>query len=397
MVCFFTLSLKVYYQILVNILVASDKFKGSLSQERVNEVLFHVLKDRFPHAQIDRVSLSDGGEGFLQTVSPALPLGQMVAEKVPDPLGRLVEAFYLWDEESKTAYIEFAQASGLGQLTEGEKDVLHTTSLGVGALMKSAISRKANRIYVGLGGSATNDAGMGIAHAFGYRFLDDRGRELYPCGKNLAKVSEICKPPQNLPKFEVYAIHDVFNTLYGREGAARVYARQKGGSIDDIELLDRGAISFSRHVKATFGFEDAHRIPGSGAAGGAGYGLHVFLGAQYLQGILFTLGLQGVTKKIGEKHYDLIISGEGRIDRQTLYGKLLSGLARCAHRAGVPCIAFCGEMRLSVEESQAMGITDVISINDAHRPLEWNLEHSKVLLEEKGVDYFRKFDVDQYR
>lgn len=372
----------------LKILVASDKFKGSLTQQEANETLYRSLSETFPEAKVKTYTLSDGGDGFLLAVGAAIPDAEKVFAQVTDPLGREITAYYLWIPESGSAYIEMAQASGLSLLKPEEKDVLNASSTGTGALIKHAAERGAKKIYVGLGGSATNDAGMGIAHAFGYRFLDKEGVILEPSGNTLEKVWHILVPDRKWPDLQVYAVHDVFNVLYGPHGAASVYGPQKGGDPVVIAQLDHGLKHFDHVVSREYGHNVAS-VKGSGAAGGAAYGLKVFLGATYLHGVSFMLETLGLSSKINDRYYDLIVSGEGKVDDQTVHGKLLFGLGVRAKASGTPLVAFCGENTLDKKRAAALGISEVVVINDIKRSLRWNLDHAQQRLYHMAGNYFQ--------
>lgn len=377
----------------MNILIASDKFKHSLSQKEVNGIIKDVISGLLPQSNIECVELSDGGDGFLNAVEATDTGVEKIQKKVKDPLGRNVNAHYLFDRGKGKAYLELAGASGLALLNEEERHPANTSTLGTGELLMDAVNRGAKEIYVGLGGSSTNDAGMGIAHAMGYRFLDEKGEELYPCGGNLIRVSQIRNPHKDLEGVQVFAVNDVNNPLYGPAGAAFVYAGQKGASSADIDALDEGLRHFSDKVRQQLNKDVAHE-PGSGAAGGTSYGLKVFLGSRYINGTRFILDLSGVGGSLDKGRYDLIISGEGSIDDQTAHGKLLSGLGRAASEAEIPMVAFCGVSFLSKLNPEDLGIHKIITISDPQRDLTYNLEHAGSLLKNKAEDFFRDYFKD---
>ncbi|WP_224490809.1 glycerate kinase [Robertkochia flava] len=374
----------------MKILIASDKFKDALTQAQVNTCISEVITALKPESDLETVSLSDGGDGFLKVVQNALPDIDIISQNVSDPLGRNIRASYLYDPANRKAYFELAEASGLSLLKEAERKVMNTSTLGTGELIKHALEKGAKSLYIGLGGSATNDAGTGIAHALGFRFLDRDEHILQPCGANLSAISHIVIPDHFLEDAEVFAVNDVSNPLYGPEGAAWVYAAQKGGTPEDIEMLDQGLRNISHVVNEIFKKDLAH-INGSGAAGGTAFGLMAFLDASFINGAEFILDLQGVTKRLQTGAYDLVITGEGSIDDQTYYGKLISGLAGAAGKGGTPVIAFCGVNALKQRNREDLGLHQIIEISDPNRELSYNLRHAEMLLKSKALEFFRTY------
>ncbi|WP_168731286.1 glycerate kinase [Robertkochia marina] len=376
----------------MNVLIASDKFKGSLSQEQVNSILAEVISEVKPEANIRITALSDGGDGFLNTVGGTLSNAELRTLKVSDPLFRKREAAFLFDLATSRAYIEFARASGMELLNEEQRNPFETSSVGVGQMIERAVHIGAKEIYVGLGGSATNDGGMGIAHAVGFRFMDKDGIALKPCGKNLEKVVEIIPPSLNpISKVKIFAVNDVNNPLYGVHGAAYVYAGQKGANASEIKVLDHGLRHFAEQVSKMTGYDYAG-LPGSGAAGGAAFGLKSFLEAQYIKGIDFMLKITGLRPLLVDRYFDLVITGEGSIDDQTLSGKLVAGLGRLAADSGIPVIAFCGVSSLTRVPPSAMGLKTVVSISNPEKDLDYNLKHAEVLLREKAYAFFSTYN-----
>lgn len=374
----------------MKILIASDKFKDALSQEGVNSILRAVVTTLNSEVRTECVALSDGGDGFLQVVESSLPGLEKVYLEVPDPLERPIQAYYLWEEARKTAYIELAVASGLALLAPEERRVLDTTTLGTGELIRHASERGAGRIYVGLGGSATNDGGIGIGSAMGYGFLNHKSELLSPCGRNLCEITRILSPDQTSAAPKVFAVNDVNNPLYGAEGAAVVYARQKGASPSEIAYLDKGLRQLSEVVNRELA-KDVAQEKGSGAAGGCAYGLKVFLNAAFINGAEFNLKIRGISSKLQEGAYDLVITGEGSIDDQTGYGKLIAGLSRAAARAQTPVVAFCGVNALKEKTRSDLGLKSIIPVSDPDKSLEYNLKHTKVLLKQKATDFFKDY------
>jgi glycerate kinase len=368
-----------------------DKFKGSLPAREVCQAIEAGVRSHFPGARFRSFAASDGGDGFLEAVGAVRALERCSAT-VADPLGRPVEADFMYDPSRREAFVEMARASGLVLLAEAERDPLQASTLGTGMLIREAIDRGALTIYVGLGGSATNDAGMGIASAFGYVFLDEAGRALEPVGGNLLRVQKIRKPEKGwLPEgVRLVALNDVTNPLWGPEGAAHVYGPQKGAGPEAVALLDRGL----RHLDDLAGRQlgiRAGAMPGSGAAGGTAYGLRVFLGAEFVSGSDYVIRYSGLDESLKRQPADLLITGEGKIDSQSLQGKLIQGVLRLGREHGIPVLAVCGICELDSETLGKAGFRAVIEVADPARPLSWNLEHAFACTQKAVASYFGRF------
>ncbi|MDX1333159.1 MAG: glycerate kinase, partial [Robiginitalea sp.] len=333
-------------------------------------------------------------DGFLDTVRAVREV-ETVHVEVEDPLGRDIRASYLMDAVRSEAFIEMARASGMVLLAETERDPLQTHTRGTGQLIRHAIRGGARRVYVGLGGSATNDGGCGIATVFGYRFLDRNGHELAPVGGSLEKIARIVQPEDSFltREVEVIAVNDVSNPLWGPGGAAFVYARQKGASDAAIAVLDKGLRRLDRLVTEQLGIQ-AGQLAGAGAAGGTAYGLHCFLGARFISGTDYVLGLTGVEDYLSNHPVDFICTGEGRIDSQTLSGKLIQGVLALGKRLEVPVIAVCGTTEVPVEELRSHGFKAVLVVSDPQKPLSYNMEQAAPLTREAVKAYFKGFKTE---
>jgi len=328
------------------ILLAPDKFKGSLSAQGVCKALEKGLKNVNPSTEIISRPLADGGDGSLEILGHYLDLKTYSLE-VQDPLGRSITASY--NMNAHKAYIEMSRASGLVLLAPHERSSMKTTSFGTGELMADAIDRGAKEIYLFIGGSACNDGAMGIAQALGYQFYDGAGKLLEPTGENLLRVARIdgsglVADPQEV---SIQVLCDVNNPFAGKTGAAYVYAAQKGASPEEIVLLDRGLVHFAQ-VMVNHGLPDVSHIPGAGAAGGVGGGCIALLGAKLISGIQTFLDIADLESLI--KDSDLVITGEGKLDAQTEHGKVVSGVCLLAQKHKVPVIAVCGAAEDQVEE-----------------------------------------------
>ncbi|RNC92024.1 MAG: glycerate kinase [Allomuricauda sp.] len=340
--------------------IAPDKFKGSLSGQQFCEAVEIGLQRVFPQADIIKIPLADGGDGTLDVVKSFLKAKE-VRVKVHDPLFRKRSATYLFSPEHKMAYIEMAEASGHALLTNEELNCMQTTSLGTGELLSDAMAKGAKKIFLGIGGSATNDGGMGMATAIGYAFLDAENNKLIPIGGNLTKVRKILKPKNDpTARIDFSVICDVENPFYGENGAAKIYAKQKGASDTDIVSLDEGLQNFAAVIETEFGI-DVQPIKGSGAAGGMGGGALVFLNGKLRKGIDAVKDIANFDQAI--QGADWIITGEGNLDSQTLSGKTISGVVDSARREGIPVAAFCGNVGLSSSEIKAIGINYAISVS----------------------------------
>lgn len=344
----------------MKILIAPDKFKGSLSARQVAEIIAQQLLRSNPALRIDRQPVADGGEGTAELLTQASG-GQLLTERVADPLFRRVEAVYGISGDGKTAFIEMAQASGLFRLTPDERDPLMTSTFGTGELIRAALRRGVQTIVLCIGGSATNDGGIGMAAALGYRLTDAAGRALIPVGQNLLYLHHVdasgIMPQLSDTNFVVAC--DVENPLYGPEGAAYVYGPQKGADDRAVRHLDAGLRHLADVISGMHWPNPAYE-PGSGAAGGLGYGARVFLNADLQSGFSLAAAYLNLSSRIAGA--DLVITGEGRLDEQTLSGKVIGGIARLAGQHRVPVVAFCGRLQLSPEQIRALGLAGAIAI-----------------------------------
>ncbi len=373
----------------MRLILIPDKFKGSMTAKEVREAIGAGVLEVFPDAELIGFPASDGGDGFLDAVRSVREV-ETVEVMVEDPLGREIRAPFLLDRARGEAFLEMATASGMVLLSEAERNPLRTHTRGTGQLIREAVLRGARRVFVGLGGSATNDGGCGIATVFGYRFLDGQGRELDPVGGNLERIAGIIEPEEAAlnEDVEVIAVNDVSNPLWGPEGAAQVYARQKGASDDAILELDRGLRQLDRSVGRQLGIH-AGQLAGAGAAGGSAFGLHCFLGARFISGTEYVLGLTGVEDFVRNNSVDFICTGEGRIDSQTLSGKLIQGVLALGKHHSIPVIAVCGTSEVPREGLLNQGFKEVLVISDPEQPLSYNMKRAASLTRESVRDYFR--------
>lgn len=350
----------------MKILVCPDSFKDSLDAIEVAKAIEVGIKRTNEEYIIEKIPLADGGEGSLDVLINNAK-GQYKKVIVKDPLFREIEASYGIIEE--TAVIEMARAAGLDLLKPDERNPMLTSTYGVGELIKHALDQGIRKFIIAIGGSATNDCGIGVAKALGVKFLDKSGESIEPTGKGLASLHKIDNSTidKRILSSEIKVMCDVNNPLYGKNGAAYVYAKQKGANDEMINVLDDNLRHFSQIVEKTYK-KDISKVPGSGAAGGLGAGLMVFLNGALVSGfstISDILSLEGYIKSS-----DLIITGEGRIDSQSLNGKVVIEVSKIAQKYQKPVIAFVGSYEGDLSSFHALGLTSVFSI--LHSPI--NLE-----------------------
>ncbi len=337
---------------MTKIIIAPDKFKGSLTALEFCDIVANVINRHLPNAEIIKLPLADGGDGTVVLIQYYLQ-GNQIEISVKDPLLRNIKAKYILSKDNKTAYIEMAEASGLRLLNKKEYNPLLTSTFGTGELISDAIKKGAKHIILGVGGSATNDAGMGMAKALGFRFYDTQGNELKGIGNDLQKLAHINtenvnKNIRNI-KFELAC--DVENPLFGKNGAAYIYAPQKGATSEMVKELDRGLQNFNKFVEKQFD-ADLQKLKGSGAAGGLAGGCSVFLNAQLKSGIDLIKQIANFSNKINNA--DWIITGEGKFDQQTLSGKVIKGIIDEVKHQKVAL--FCGKIDLPISDLENIPI-----------------------------------------
>jgi glycerate kinase len=371
----------------VKILIAPDKFKGTLNAREVAQNIAKGLLDVLPDAQIEVVPMADGGEGTAEAVCDARGCS-WVECNAHDPLGREIDARYGWIDQEKLAVMEMSEAAGMRRISESERDPIRATTFGVGEMILDASKRGAKEIIIGLGGSATNDGGFGMARALGYEFDFEHEHEHDGVGvTDLCELKKIEKPNHfDLPK--ISAAVDVKNPLLGENGATKVFGPQKGASNSDLDNLERALTQLADVVTTEFGF-DYQNVPGAGAAGGLGFGLLSFCGATIRPGFEVVAEAVGLEAKM--KDADLVITGEGSLDRQTLEGKTPVGVARLARKLGKPVFAIVGR---AAEDSELREIFQGIYQNA--RPgmsRQENMKRAAELLRENARELAETFGV----
>ena len=348
----------------MKILIAPDKFKGSLSASQVCDAIKKGINTNKSKHEIESCPMADGGEGSIDIINNYLSL-KPVELIVNDPLFRPIKSTYYFS--GLTAYIEMSSASGLTLLKKEEQNCMNTSSFGTGELIKDAITKGFKTINLYVGGSATNDGGIGIASALGFQFYDKSKRLLSPIGKNLVSIDSIntSEVSFSFNNIDINVICDVNNLLHGKNGAAFVYAKQKGADLIEIEELDKGLVNLqSKLVKHSF--PNIENIPGSGAAGGVGGGMIAFLGANIV------------------KDCDLIITGEGKIDNQTEKGKVISGVCNLARKYKKQIIAVCGYEDKNA--SKKLGLKKVYTILERSNSIKDAIVNAEKYLIEIGSE-----------
>lgn len=354
---------------MLRIIAAFDSFKGSLTSREAGEAFCRGFKDVCPDSEVVVLPIADGGEGMAEAVCEGVG-GEMVTAVVSDPLGRKLEARYALINGGATAVIAMSAASGLTLLQPYERNPLVASTYGTGELVLDALERGCREIIVGLGGSATNDGGVGMLRALGYRFYDSEGVELCDTMPILERLHSISTAQRNplLMGVKITAAVDVDNPLCGARGAAEVFARQKGADEDMVARLDCALRHYADVVDAA-----SADIAGAGAAGGMGYALCTLLGARMHSGIDIVLSLHRFDEVVRGAH--MVVTGEGSIDAQTLYGKAPAGVLAVAQRHGVPVVALGGRVE-GVAELLAGGFSDVRAITPNGQPLADAMQRS---------------------
>lgn len=355
------------------ILLVPDSFKGTLSSRQVCQVMAGQLRRFFPQAQVKSIPVADGGEGSVEAFLAAAG-GERRTRTVTGPFGEPVEAFYGVLGDGRTAVIEMAACAGL-PLAEGRLNPERATTYGVGELLLAAKEAGCTKAILGLGGSCTNDGGAGAAAALGAKFTRADGAAFIPTGGTLGEIAALDVSPvaQALQGMELTAMCDIDNPLYGEAGAAAVFAPQKGADAAMVARLDAGLRHLGQVAARCLGRDFSH-LPGAGAAGGLGFGMAAFCGAQLRMGIDAVLDAVGFDSLLPGT--DVVFTGEGKIDSQSARGKVVSGVAVRCRKAGVPVVAVVGQIGQGFEEMYQQGLTAVFSINRAAQPFAESRFHA---------------------
>ncbi|WP_214511987.1 glycerate kinase [Pseudomonas brassicacearum] len=375
----------------MKIVIAPDSFKDSLSAQGVADAIAQGLAEVWPDAQLIKCPMADGGEGTVASVLAACH-GEWRHTRVRGPLGVAVEARWGWLAESRTAIIEMAEASGLQLVPPEQRDACSSSTYGTGELIRAALDEGAGRVILAIGGSATNDAGAGAMQALGVVLLDDQGQPLPPGGLALANLSHIdlsgLDPRLAQVSFEIAA--DVDNPLCGPHGASAVFGPQKGATAQQVQALDRALGHFAERCARALN-KDVRDEPGSGAAGGLGFAAKAFLGAQFRTGVDVVAQLTGLAEAVNGA--DLVITGEGRFDAQTLRGKTPFGVARIARQHGVPVVVIAGTLGEGYPALYEHGIDAAFALASGPMTLQQACTDAPRLLSERARDIARLWRV----
>ncbi|MDE1908849.1 MAG: glycerate kinase [Pseudomonas sp.] len=371
----------------MKIIIAPDSFKDSLSAEGVANAIAEGLASVWPDAELIKCPMADGGEGTVESVLAACQ-GELRTSRVQGPLGGSVDAHWGWLAESHTAIIEMAEASGLQLVPPGQRNACSSSTFGTGELIRAALDAGAQRIILAIGGSATNDGGAGAMLALGVQLFDAEGAALPLGGLALGKLSRISleqlDPRLNEVRFEIAA--DVNNPLCGPHGASAIFGPQKGATPQQVEQLDAALGHFADHCARVLP-KDVRDEPGSGAAGGLGFAAKAFLGAQFRAGVEVVAELVGLEQAV--RGADLVITGEGRFDAQTLRGKTPFGVARIARQHNVPVIVIAGTLGDGYEQMYAHGVDAAFALPSGPTTLEQACSEAPRLLRERASDIAR--------
>jgi glycerate 2-kinase len=367
----------------MNILIAPDKFKDALSASEICHFLEKGILQTFAKAKCTLLPLADGGEGTLESLNANLK-GVFINLEVQNPLSEPVTASYLYIPQTQTAIIEMAQASGIELIAPERRNCLKTSSFGTGQLIQNAIQRGVKEIILTVGGTATNDAGMGIASALGFQFLAEDGTVLSPIGENLFHVASLDTSQISPALFDIkFTIAtDVTNPFYGESGAAYVFARQKGADETAIAFLDKGLRNIAKILSKNFG-KNPQELAGSGAGGGVAGGLSVLLNANIISAASWILEINQVSELL--KNTDILITGEGKVDSQTWEGKLISQLLSKAEEKDIPVIIVCGTLQDVPAVVKLPAVLLATSILQSPITLENALVNTPQLVENQGM------------
>lgn len=372
----------------MNIIFASDSFKGSLTSKEANDILMQAAKEVYGEGEYHILLIADGGEGTLAAVQNGTYGYERRECLVTGPMGEPVRASYLIRGEE--AVIEMAEASGLPLVPVERRDPRYATTKGTGELIRDAVQNGARTLYIGIGGSATNDGGIGAMTALGYRFLDSDGKELEGYGKDLAHIATIddsCVMPE-LSECRFTVMCDVKNPLTGTKGATYVFGPQKGAVGEIGDELEKGMLHYQKLLNEYAG-EDISAVEGLGAAGGLGAALYVFLKAQMQSGIDVLLDLTEFDKLL--ENADLVVSGEGKTDRQTLNGKVVAGIAKRCKKAGKPLYVVSGSLSEGIDALYEEGVTKMQACVDENADIQEAMAHAGENLYKAAKCIFERF------
>jgi len=369
------------------VVIAPQEFKGSLTAIEIARAMETGVKRALPEADTVLVPVADGGDGTLQSLVDSSG-GRVMTSRVTGPLGRPVDASWGALGDGATAVIEMARSSGLALLSLGERDPLATTTRGVGELIQAALEAGHRRFIIGIGGSATNDGGAGMAQALGARFLDADGADIRPGGAALARLErvDISEMDSRLDEAEVVVACDVNNPLCGPTGASAIYGPQKGATPEVVTQLDAALARYADVIERDLEIDIRDR-PGAGAAGGLGAGLMAFLRAELRAGVDIVLEAVGLAEKLAGA--DLVITGEGQFDRSTVFDKAPVGVARLAKERSIPVIGIAGSLGEGFQQVHDCGVDAVFTLVNGPMSLEEAMADARALVENATEEVLR--------
>ncbi|MDR0208082.1 MAG: glycerate kinase [Pseudomonas putida] len=375
----------------MKVVIAPDSFKDSLDAAGVAHAISAGLAEVWPDAERVECPMADGGEGTMDAILAA-SRGELRRQVVRGPLGQGVEAGWGWLAHSRTAIIEMAQASGLQLVPTDQRDACRSSTWGTGELIAAALAAGATRIVLAIGGSATNDGGSGMLRALGLRLLDADGQALEEGGLALGQLARIDARDLDprLAEVQVEVAADVDNPLCGPNGASAIFGPQKGASPAQVQALDQALGHFADLCAQLLG-GDVREFPGCGAAGGMGFAAKAFMGAQFRPGVEVVAELAGLDALV--QGADLVITGEGRFDAQTLRGKTPMGVARVAKRHGVPVVVLAGTLGEGYQQLYAHGIDAAFALASGPMSLEQACAQAAQLLQARASDIARLWQV----
>ena len=360
----------------MKIIIATDSFKGSLNAEKACQVIAQTIAEQLPDAHVIIKPMADGGEGTANAMIAAHD-GQWIPHKVTGPLPEMeVETGIAWFQNSRTALVEMACASGIMLLSHDQLNPLRTTTYGTGQLIRSAMEKNPNEILLAIGGSATVDAGVGAAMALGWQFLDGKDKPIALGGGEIARIENIV-PPSEKCYCRIKVLSDVDNPLCGPNGAAAVFGPQKGATLDMVKRLDTSIQRLAGLVKTQLGI-DVSNLSGAGAAGGLGAGAAAFMNAQIVSGIETIINVVNLKKDLQDA--DWIITGEGKFDSQSLQGKVISGIVQIAQQTNPKVAVIAGDVQLSKAEYRKFGIVEAIGLKKKEMTTDYAMKHCQELL-----------------
>lgn len=372
----------------MKILIAPDSFKGSLSATQFCQIATEAILALYPDAQIHSLPLADGGEGTVDTFLD-LPGYEAIQLTVNNALGQPIKAYYAYQKSSSTAVIEMAAASGLPHIPIEQRNALRASSFGTGQLLLDAKRRGAKQIVLGLGGSATTDAGIGMLACLGFQFLDAAGQSISLNGAGLIQLHKIVVPEDDWSEMSLRVACDIHNPLHGKQGAAYIFAPQKGASPDEVTQLDTGLRQFAKVVERDLTLQVAD-VPGAGAAGGMGAGVQL-LGGQLDSGFQIIADALQLEALLVREKFDLVVTGEGQFNHQSQYGKVPVELAKRAKQQGATVVALVGAIDESNEHIYQHPIDAIFALVNQPMSLDKAMEMAPELLFNQVQNVVRLF------